>query len=130
MNTISPQNSSPPLQRHPIVESAREGHAQLEELDDNVAELAEEDVVVLGVALDVFPEFLVLDQRHVGREHHEGFGGYVFVLAGSVPLFLFGDGSVSLLFSCISVERDSSFSKQELKRRTFLKSHFSFNSKR
>lgn len=74
------------LQGHAILGLALERHAQLQELDKDVPELAEEGLVVLGVALHVLPEFLVLDEGHVGGQHHERFRGDVLVLFGAVPL--------------------------------------------
>jgi hypothetical protein len=61
-------------------------HTQLEQLDKGLAELLEENVAVLGVAVDVLLEFLVLDEGQVGGEHHQGLGGVVGVLGRTVPL--------------------------------------------
>lgn len=74
------------LQTHSIFRLALEGDTELEELDDDVSELIEEDLIILGVTFDVFLEFFVFDQGHVGGEHHEGLGGDVLVLLGTVPL--------------------------------------------
>lgn len=74
------------LQAHAIFRLALEGHAEFEQLDQDVAELGEEGLVVGGVAFDVFLEFLVFDKGYVGREHHEGFAGEVLVLFRAVPL--------------------------------------------
>lgn len=73
-------------QTHAILLFALEWHTELEELHDHGTELLEEDPVVLGVAFDVLAEFLVLDERHVCGQHHQGFGALVFVLFGAVPL--------------------------------------------
>lgn len=63
-----------------------ERNAQLEQLDKCLREFLEERVAVLGIALDVLPELLVLDEGNVGREHHQGLGGVVGVLGRTVPL--------------------------------------------
>lgn len=71
-----------------------EGHALLglerntkfKELADDSRKVVEEVVVVLGVLLDVGAEALVLDQSHVGGQHHERLGGDVLELLGAVPL--------------------------------------------
>jgi len=73
-----------------------EGHAllslerntELEELHDDVGEIVHEGVVVLGVLLNVGLEALVLDQGHVGGQHHEGLGGDILELLGAVPLLV------------------------------------------
>ena len=62
------------------------GHPELKQLDDDVAELLEEDPVVLGVPLHMLLEARVLDERHVGRQHHERLAPRVLVLLRSVPL--------------------------------------------
>lgn len=74
------------LQRHAVVLLALEGDPELEQLDEDVAELAEEGLGVLGVALDVPFEHGVPDERHVGREHHERAAARVLVLPRPVPL--------------------------------------------
>lgn len=75
------------LQRHPVFRLALEWYTQFEELDKDVSELVEEDLIVLGVAFDVFLKLFVLDQGHVRRQHHEGFGGDILVLLRAVPLY-------------------------------------------
>lgn len=65
-----------------------EGNTELEKLHDDVGEVLEEGVVVLGVLLDVRLEALVLDQGHVGGKHHEGLGGDILELLGAVPLLV------------------------------------------
>lgn len=74
------------LQRHAVILLALKGDPELKQLDDDVAELLEEGRVVLGVALNVLFEHGVLDERHVGREHHERLAARVLVLPGPVPL--------------------------------------------
>jgi hypothetical protein len=65
-----------------------EGNTELEQLHDDVGEVMHEGVVVLGVLLDVGLEALVLDQSHVGGQHHEGLGGDILELLGAVPLLV------------------------------------------
>jgi hypothetical protein len=73
-----------------------EGHAllslerntELEKLHADVGEIVHESVVVLGILLDVALEALVLDQGHVGGQHHEGLGGDILELLGAVPLLV------------------------------------------
>jgi hypothetical protein len=57
-----------------------ERNTKLEELHNNISEVVEEGLVVLGVLLNVGSERLVLDQSHVGRKHHQGLGLLVLVL--------------------------------------------------
>jgi len=63
-----------------------EGNSKLEELQDDVAEVLEEGIVVLGVLLDEGTELLVLDKSHVGWQHHKGLRSLVLVLLRAVPL--------------------------------------------
>ena len=49
--------------------------AQLHQLGEGVAEILEEDLLVLGVEVDVLREGGVVEQGHVGREHHQLFFG-------------------------------------------------------
>ena len=58
------------LQRPAILLRDLKRHPQLNQLDNDVAELLEEDPVILGVPLDMLLEARVLDERHVGRQHH------------------------------------------------------------
>lgn len=48
--------------------------------------LLEESLLVLGVNLGGLAERLVLDEGHVGREHHERLGRLVGVLLGTLPV--------------------------------------------
>ena len=48
--------------------------------------LLEEGLLVLGVDLGRLAERLVLDEGHVGREHHERLGRLVGVLLGALPV--------------------------------------------
>ena len=74
------------LQRHTVLLFTLKRHTELEQLDNDIAKLLEEDPVVLGVPLDVRLEVRVLDERHVGRQHHEGLAARVLVLLRPVPL--------------------------------------------
>lgn len=75
-----------PLEDHAGVLAGGERHAKLEEGGDDAGEVGEELVLVLGVALDDGAEGLVLDERHVGRQHHEGLAAVVLELHGAGPL--------------------------------------------
>ena len=79
-------STSQRLQRHAIFLLALKRHPELKQLDDHVAEFLEEDPVVLGVPLHMLLEVRVLDERHVGRQHHERFAPRILVLLRSVPL--------------------------------------------
>jgi len=68
-----------------ILGLALERHSQLEQLDGGIGELFEEHIIVLGVSLDVLQEFRVFDECHIGRQHHQSLGGFVFILLGSTP---------------------------------------------
>lgn len=65
-----------------------EGNTELEKSHDNIGEIVEEGVIVLGVPLDVGLEALVLDQGHVGGQHHKSLGGDILELLGAVPLLV------------------------------------------
>lgn len=73
------------LEDEAILGLTLEGDAQLEQLDDDGGKVVEEQVVVLGVALDVLEEDGVLDQGHVGGQHHQGLCARVLVLFGALP---------------------------------------------
>ena len=69
------------LEDHPaLLGGLGKGDAELEELEKDSREVLEPGLLILGVALDVLLEGLVGDEGHVGGEHHEGFGGLVFIL--------------------------------------------------
>lgn len=69
------------LEHHPaLLRGLGEGHAQLEELEDDGREIVEEGLLVLGVPLDVRLERLVGHERHVGGQHHERLGRLVLIL--------------------------------------------------
>ena len=57
-----------------------ERNTQLEKLDDDCGEVLEEKIVVLGIFLNPLFEGLVRNKSHIGRKHHQGLGGLVFVL--------------------------------------------------
>jgi hypothetical protein len=57
-----------------------EWDAKLEELQENVAEVLEESVIVLGVLLNEDAHGLVLDEGHVCREHHQALACLVLIL--------------------------------------------------
>lgn len=63
-----------------------EGNTEFQELDKGIGELVEEDLAVLGVAVNVLLEFLVLDKSQIAGQHHQGLGLVVSVLGGTVPL--------------------------------------------
>lgn len=63
-----------------------EGNTELQKLDKGVGELLEEDLTVLGVAVNVLLEFFVLDKSQIAGQHHQGLGLAVSVLGGAVPL--------------------------------------------
>ena len=69
-----------------VLRALGKGNTELKETDNDGREVLEELVVGLGVALDVGLELLVLNEDHVGGQHHEGLGGLVLVLLGAVPL--------------------------------------------
>ncbi len=46
-------------------------HTELQELDNDIRELLEEDLTVLCISFNVLFEALVIDQCHVGRQHHQ-----------------------------------------------------------
>ncbi|KAI6760215.1 hypothetical protein HG531_013416 [Fusarium graminearum] len=54
--------------------------------EDDVGEVLEESVVVLGVLLNPRLELLVLNKSNVAGKHHERLGGLVLVLSRAVPL--------------------------------------------
>lgn len=115
-------------QVHAILLPTLEWHTELEELHDHVTELLEEDLVVLGVALDMLAELLVLDERHVGGQHHQGFGALVFVLFGAVPLDI-----ISIFLPKFAQEyRETRLCERVIRSgmHTFLQPHFSSISNR
>jgi len=61
-------------------------HTELEQLAEDVGELLEESLVVLGVTFYVGAEALVLDQCHIGGKHHQTLGGDVLELLWAIPL--------------------------------------------
>lgn len=71
-----------------ILRLAGEGNTELEQLDERLRELLEEGVLVLGIAIDMLLELLVLDQGEIRRQHHQALGGLVGELHGPVPLLL------------------------------------------
>mmetsp|Transcript_35978 Transcript_35978/g.61975 ORF Transcript_35978/g.61975 Transcript_35978/m.61975 type:complete len:245 (+) Transcript_35978:89-823(+) len=48
-----------------------EGHTQLKQLGKSSGKVLEECLLVLGVQFNVLSELLVLQQGHVGRQHHQ-----------------------------------------------------------
>lgn len=65
-----------------------ERNTVLKKLDIDVRELLEEDIGILGIALDVRLEALVLDQGNITGQHHQGTSSLVGVLDRAVPLAL------------------------------------------
>lgn len=76
------------LKNKAVLRLTGERNPELDQLDESIRKVLEEGIVVLGVPLDVLLELLVLDQRHVGGKHHQGLGGLVRELLGTVPLLL------------------------------------------
>lgn len=76
------------LEDPPLVLGVLEGHTKLEESNNRVGEVLEESIVILGVQLSVLPEALVLDNLHIGGQHHERLGLDVLELLGAVPLLV------------------------------------------
>jgi len=74
------------LEGPPLVLGLREWYTELEKLDQYVGKLLEEDLIIGSIALDVRAEALVLDERHVGGQHHEALGLNILVLFRAVPL--------------------------------------------
>lgn len=75
------------LEDEPILRLAFEWDTEFKELDEGIGKFLEEGVRVLGVSRNVLLEFLVLNQGHVGRKHHQGLGGVVGELLRTIPLF-------------------------------------------
>lgn len=75
------------LEFHPLALHAARSkrHAELKEPHDDVGEIPEEGIVILRVLLHHGAELLVLDEGHVGRQHHQGFGLGILELLGTVP---------------------------------------------
>lgn len=69
----------------PTLSALLEGNAELEQLDDDLAEVVEEKVIVLGVLLDPLLHGLVLGESVVRRKHHESLGS-ILELPGTIPL--------------------------------------------
>ena len=65
-----------------------EWNTKLKELDKSLGEFLEENIRVLGVALDVLLELTVLDQGHISGKHHKSLGLVVSELGRAGPLFL------------------------------------------
>jgi hypothetical protein len=76
------------LESIPLVLGLLEWHTQLEQGNNGIAKVLEECVVVLGILLGVLSEALVLDEFHVGGQHHQRLGLDVLELLGAVPLFV------------------------------------------
>lgn len=74
------------LECPPLVLGDSERHTELKQLEHSVRELAEEDIVVLGIPLGVLAEHLVLDDLHIGRQHHERLGLDILILLRTIPL--------------------------------------------
>ena len=74
------------LQRHAVFLFALKGHPELKQLDNHIAEFLEEGPVVLCVPLHVLLEYRVLDERHIGWQHHQRLALRVLILPRAIPL--------------------------------------------
>lgn len=63
-----------------------EGHTELEESHDSLAEVLEERIIVLRVLLNICLELLVLNQGHISRQHHQSLRLLVLELLWTIPL--------------------------------------------
>jgi len=70
-----------------LIGSLSEWNAQLEELCDDSSKILEEELLVLGVLINMLLEALVRDKSHIGGQHHESLGSLVLVLDIKVSLF-------------------------------------------
>ena len=73
-------------QCYPVLFLAGEWNTQLEQLDDDVSELVEENLIILGIPLHVLLKLLILDQRHIRRQHHQTLAPRILELLRSIPL--------------------------------------------
>ena len=62
------------------------GYPQLKQPDDNIAKFLEKHLMISRIALHVRQERFILDQGHIGGQHHEGLGLEIFILLGPIPL--------------------------------------------
>lgn len=76
------------LEDKAILRLDSEGHTELKELDKDIRELLEKDIAVLGIAVDVGLEALVLNESHISGQHHESGSGLVSELSRAVPLLV------------------------------------------
>lgn len=74
------------LEDEAVLGLAGEWDTKLDKLDEDVGEFLEESIAVLGIAVNVLLELLVLDEGDVGGQHHQGLGRLVSVLGRAVPL--------------------------------------------
>ena len=73
------------LQHHPISLTPLKRHPQLQQLNDNIPKLAEKNLIISRIPLDMLLEDRILDKRHIRRQHHQALRSRILVLAGPVP---------------------------------------------
>jgi len=73
------------LENPPILLVTRERDTQFKQPHNNIREILKEEIVVIGILLHPRLKFLVLDERHVGWQHHQTLGALILILCGPVP---------------------------------------------
>ena len=71
-----------------VLSLAGKRNPEFQQLHKCIREVLEEDIIVLGIPLDVLLELLVLDQGQVRGHHHQSAGGLIRELLRTVPLLL------------------------------------------
>ena len=61
-------------------------NTELEESGNDLGEVVEESIIILGVLLDPWQETLILDQNVIGWKHHQRLSLLVLELLWSIPL--------------------------------------------
>src|SRR6187551_1234481 len=81
LTTPGPSSVVKLLEHPPLtVGSLGKRHAQLEELDQSGRKVLEPHIVVRGILLHELLELAVLDECHIGRQHHQRLGLLVLIL--------------------------------------------------
>ena len=75
-----------PLEDESGVLTGSERHTKLEQLDEDLGEVVKEFLLALRVLLNDRLEALVLDEGHVGRQHHQALGADILELLRALPL--------------------------------------------
>merc|ERR1712113_502579 len=75
-----------PLEDESGVLTGGEWHTKLEQLDKNLGEVVEELLLALRVLLNDRLKALVLNEGHVGRQHHQALSADVLELLWALPL--------------------------------------------